>query len=635
MADIFLQSDINVNNNGFAQTALPPNHLPLPSARSLPPAPARDTNYLRELGLSSSSTEGAIPSFQGPTPARQAPPSLPLPEIATTSATQIQSPVAAPSPSITNSSPASDEDISLHGVPPVHPLGALLEVSLLAARSLKVVTGTQTVGFGLAAGIGYFTKFENQEGRQNTSEILRFLTEEDVNGLFTVFWSHLHRHCAAIDREHSSPSLLLQRSPALFNAICCVSGSYYEARPELLPLLREFAKNELGSFPMEKSLEFVQAQLLYLTFKPIPAGSYNMDTNWIRIGLAVRMAQDLNLPHAHLIKTDTVPAWRIKSMSRTWLLCTNLEKTIAVTLGKPMPASTTSVNTELLASDNLQDTRLLNVCKYHMLLERSLEATRALAIGEVGHEESVYGALQRQLDDWKDDAEESERSNGFSEHRDESERQIGEYRIDYYFAQLIIASITPEHSLQADSPHQPYALAKYQTSALSLLHSFRDDSAALGHSKYCSDSLFSYVTFAAISLLRSVQPQFRFLIIDKIAAGKLISKTATLLENAARSWDHLPYLQAEFLRHVLRARLPEFDEPPPRPIPSRLIPPLPNGQPADDDSYTVLPPAVTDETLNMWNIGELIDPTGANILFNWDDFWAAGVTTHPGSPAAV
>lgn len=229
-------------------------------------------------------------------------------------------------------------------------------------------------------------------------------------------------------------------------------------------------------------------------------------------------------------------------MSRTWLLCTNLEKTIAVTLGKPMPASTTSVNTELLASDNLQDTRLLNVCKYHMLLERSLEATRALAIGEVGHEESVYGALQRQLDDWKDDAEESERSNGFSEHRtlslwsligetpglmlihgrsgDESERQIGEYRIDYYFAQLIIASITPEHSLQADSPHQPYALAKYQTSALSLLHSFRDDSAALGHSKCmsatigllsvsyslhiadCSDSLFSYVTFAAISLLR-------------------------------------------------------------------------------------------------------------------------------------
>lgn len=179
MADIFLQSDINVNNNGFAQTALPPNHLPLPSARSLPPAPARDTNYLRELGLSSSSTEGAIPSFQGPTPARQAPPSLPLPEIATTSATQIQSPVAAPSPSITNSSPASDEDISLHGVPPVHPLGALLEVSLLAARSLKVVTGTQTVGFGLAAGIGYFTKFENQEGRQNTSEILRFLTEEE------------------------------------------------------------------------------------------------------------------------------------------------------------------------------------------------------------------------------------------------------------------------------------------------------------------------------------------------------------------------------------------------------------------------------------------------------------------------
>lgn len=47
-----------------------------------------------------------------------------------------------------------------------------------------------------------------------------------------------------------------------------MSGSYYEARPELLPLLREFAKNELGSFPMEKSLEFVQAQLLYLTFKP-------------------------------------------------------------------------------------------------------------------------------------------------------------------------------------------------------------------------------------------------------------------------------------------------------------------------------------------------------------------------------
>lgn len=148
-----------------------------------------------------------------------------------------------------------------------------------------------------------------------------------------------------------------------------------------------------------------------------------MDLNWIRVGLAVRMAQDLNLDRAHLISSDSVPKERITSvrkvsdflyicanidwqMRRTWLICTNLEKITALHLGK---RTGTNEPPETEVSKDIEDVRLLHVYEYLLLLERTLEATRTLAInGADNYDDDAYMTLQRSLDEWKEQAEDSE-----------------------------------------------------------------------------------------------------------------------------------------------------------------------------------------------------------------------------------
>lgn len=77
--------------------------------------------------------------------------------------------------------------MSLHDLQPVHPLGVMLEASVLAARTLNTGIkpggegGDSSPDFGIASGVDYFTKGTGgEEGSGgNTSELLTFLTEEE------------------------------------------------------------------------------------------------------------------------------------------------------------------------------------------------------------------------------------------------------------------------------------------------------------------------------------------------------------------------------------------------------------------------------------------------------------------------
>lgn len=96
-------------------------------------------------------------------------------------------------------------------------------------------------------------------------------------------------------------------------------------------------------------------------------------------------------------------------MRRTWLLCCVLERTVAVQLGKKDVVSKHETRDER-PDDTVEDSRLMTAYQFQDLLEKSLEATRAVALGGgSGHDDSVYELLQRQLDDWRELGEEQER----------------------------------------------------------------------------------------------------------------------------------------------------------------------------------------------------------------------------------
>lgn len=59
--------------------------------------------------------------------------------------------------------------------------------------------------------------------------------------------------------------------------------------------------------------------------------------SWLRVGVAVRTAIDVNLHRVALVKQarEGLPAWLLRSIIRTWLLSYVIDRTLSAQLGKP------------------------------------------------------------------------------------------------------------------------------------------------------------------------------------------------------------------------------------------------------------------------------------------------------------
>ena len=63
--------------------------------------------------------------------------------------------------------------------------------------------------------------------------------------------------------------------------------------------------------------------------------------SWLRVGVAVRTAIDVNLHRVALVKQarDGLPTWVLRSIIRTWLLSYIIDRTVSTQLGKPSSMS--------------------------------------------------------------------------------------------------------------------------------------------------------------------------------------------------------------------------------------------------------------------------------------------------------
>ena len=86
-------------------------------------------------------------------------------------------------------------------------------------------------------------------------------------------------------------------TPSLLSwIVCAVASKFYEKRPELYGLCMPYAR-KLASDMIErgfKSIEIVQAYML-LAYYNTPTERFEDDRTWTYIGLAIRMAVELNL----------------------------------------------------------------------------------------------------------------------------------------------------------------------------------------------------------------------------------------------------------------------------------------------------------------------------------------------------
>ncbi|CAE6434410.1 unnamed protein product [Rhizoctonia solani] len=249
---------------------------------------------------------------------------------------------------------SAELDDKLHSIPDgTSPVGLIAKLSLRANRDKR---GSDAGNTGDAeeedkwVGVGNMTYFEagpsaNPElrrmiiERQMPPEILThgIIKPNEVEILFKIFFDQLNPFVTILDPHMHTPAFVFGRCPFLFTTICAISSRYYTKRPELYTIAMHFAKQSAATALIDgwKSVELVQAYILMSVY-PVPARRWEEDRTWLYLGLAIRMATDLNLHLPWQGKaTGEAHEREILNRTRTWLICFNLDRSGATQFGRP------------------------------------------------------------------------------------------------------------------------------------------------------------------------------------------------------------------------------------------------------------------------------------------------------------
>lgn len=183
-------------------------------------------------------------------------------------------------------------------------------------------------------------RIEIDRGLSEEPKLLRkgLIEPPEVDKLFAIFYEKLNPSINLLDETLHKPATTFARCPLLFTVVCAVASRYHTERPELYSIAMHFAMTSAASSltDSKKSVELCQAYLL-LSLWPLPCRKYDEDRAWIYLGLAIRMAMDLNLHIPVDIEAANEEQEReILNRTRTWIVCFNMDRSTSAQLGKPM-----------------------------------------------------------------------------------------------------------------------------------------------------------------------------------------------------------------------------------------------------------------------------------------------------------
>lgn len=181
-----------------------------------------------------------------------------------------------------------------------------------------------------------------ENGIDSPPELLteNIVSSEEVLDLFRIFFHHCSLHMFLLDPEWHTPTLVYQRSSFLFTCVCAVASKFYTRRPELYSQCQRRAVKSAFEVMSRgyKSPEIVQGFLL-LTLYNQPVERYEEDRTWLFAGVAIRMAQDLNLHRKNVMspeaKANEAKMRDVLNRERTWYICFCVDRTLSAQMGKP------------------------------------------------------------------------------------------------------------------------------------------------------------------------------------------------------------------------------------------------------------------------------------------------------------
>ncbi|KAF8597278.1 hypothetical protein BDV93DRAFT_562453 [Ceratobasidium sp. AG-I] len=479
---------------------------------------------------------------------------------------------------------SAELDETLHSIPsPAAPVGFIAKLALGANRAKR---GSDAGMTGEAeeedkwVGVGNMTYFEAGPSadpelrriiieRQMPPEILThgIIKPAEVEVLFKIFFDQLNPFVAILDPKMHTPAFVFGRCPFLFTAICAISSRYYVKRPELYTIAMHFAKQSAATALIDgwKSVELVQAYILMSVY-PVPARRWEEDRTWLYLGLAIRMATDLNLHLPWQGKASGEAHEReILNRTRTWLICFNLDRSGATQFGRP---PTIREDYIIRKSDDWYKRSKFNMSiDVHLTAYTRLLRIVARFLANVYSDSNSPTALNKNLDflalttasDEELKTFERDTQKQFAEESDHSDSAC-EYRCNLLpflanYSRLVIFSFGHQQAFQRGLEQGKVFFDQCYKAASEVVRIAIDILAPSGRLKYAPDGHFVFISFAAAFLLKMLRPQFAAALEPNQSTRivTLVTRLSEVLASNIVAIDdrHSPRLYSRFLTGLI------------------------------------------------------------------------------------
>ncbi|TYJ55342.1 hypothetical protein B9479_003957 [Cryptococcus floricola] len=385
------------------------------------------------------------------------------------------------------------------------------------------------------------------------------MTEEVCAELFDFYFRHLNATVALLDSVLHAPDRCRNRSPLLFTAVLAITSRVI--RPKLYPQSLLLANRMVGQAVEFGvcTLEVIQALCLLTHWKKA-----DDDTAWVRVGIAIRMAQMLGLDKTspRPLPRDEMRAREVLNRERIWfnLIMADCHLSIAHGLPKMLkddvedPADWVADHPHLPTPGESSFSPIITFDRLCKLYTDSLESMNG--------DPSNMRMLNWMEIEWKRWRErwllKNDRHN-FSHFQIAALKvsdaifrfHLGEYRL------LFIARFEAKgKSLKVSEP-SPLSMAFTECSdaALGLAEIVQREFVPHGYLAYCFSSTWSMLAVTVIWLVRNLEPMSGT---DRARVIRLLADLQFSMGEASTSSDDMAAYTHRFLKHLLNGISPEW-----------------------------------------------------------------------------
>ncbi|KAG8705754.1 hypothetical protein FRC11_008808, partial [Ceratobasidium sp. 423] len=380
----------------------------------------------------------------------------------------------------------------------------------------------------------------------------------EANELFERFMQYWNHGLGLLDPAIHSPRTLLQRCPLLFTIVLTIASRDYPARPNLYPRLFQQAKLSASAALVDglKDADTVQALLLVAAYPP-PVQRFTDDRTSLFVGMALRMATDLNLHRAsRKAPSSRTEALELANHTRTWRACLLLDGWSAVKHGRfptLRASSSTPRATDVREIQCEFEYRIFKAVNEFMQFAKSsngglnyMELTTSFNSQIQALREEIHHVFHR--------VEDRDQQSGML--RKAILRQTIEY------ARMVVYSFGFTKSLQQGNHWGgDYTLMCLEAASASVI-GLLERLAPLPLFRCSPDAWFEYAAFSAAFLLKLLRPQFQNAIrgSERVRIAGLVKGLVDTYRSPAVALqieNHLPRVLADFLERAA-AHVPEY-----------------------------------------------------------------------------